>query len=62
MGNCFTLVYVLNQVSGSIDKTSEEFSLFLNESDSFLEGFLGELEIEVPNYLVDRVIEKASNS
>jgi hypothetical protein len=62
MGNCFTIVYVLDQVSGTKGETLETFHLLENESDRFLDEVLNVLEIEVPDYLVDQVLQKAGNS
>jgi hypothetical protein len=62
MGNCFTLIYVLNQVSGSGDETLENVSGFIGESDLFLDNVLDLPEIEAPDYLIQRVLEKAGNS
>lgn len=59
MGNCFTIVYVLDQVSGTKGEMLETFQLLDNESDRFLDEVLNVLEIEVPDYLVDRVLQKA---
>lgn len=62
MGNCFTIVYVLDQVSGTKGETIEAFHLLENESDRFLDDVLNVLEIEAPAYLVDQVLQKAGNS
>jgi hypothetical protein len=62
MGNCFTIVYVLGQVSGTKGETLETFHLLDNESDRFLDEVLNVLEVEAPDYLVDRVLQQASIS
>lgn len=62
MGNCFTIVYVLDQVSGTKVETIEAFHPLENQSDRFLDDALDVLEIEAPDYLVDRVLQKAGIS
>lgn len=62
MGNCFTIVYVLDQISGTKGETLETFHLLDNESDRFLDEVLNVLEVEASDYLVNRVLQKAGIS
>lgn len=62
MGNCFTIVYVLDQVSGTKRETFEMFHILDNDSDLFLDDVFGVLEIEAPDYLVNQVLQKISNA
>lgn len=62
MGNCFTIVYVLDQVSGAKVETIEAFHPLENETTRFLDDVLDVLEFDAPDYLVDQVLQKANIS
>ena len=49
MGNCFTLVYVLQEGLASDNNSLNEFSRLIDESDEFLDNFFNNFEVEVPD-------------
>jgi hypothetical protein len=61
MGNCFTLVYVLQEGLASDNNSLNEFSRLIDESDEFLDNFFNNFEVEAPDYLIDKVMNIAKS-